>query len=142
MSLSVKPNPLQRAINQLHYLASKVKDSPSRERIMKASAVIVQLFYETYRALALRTGKVIVPFMPDRFALKAAEPMAIFLLTTDRFTREETVRKLVDAMIYYFTHPRELGLTEENFLNFGEFAKRAQAIAAKIGGIIVEKEGG
>lgn len=130
-----KQNPLERATSQIHYLASKVKESPSREKIMKASAVIVQLFYETYRAIARRTGHHFVPFFPDVSSLKAAEPLAIFLLTTDKETREQTLYKLVEAMIYYFTHPRELNLTEENFLKFSEFAKRAQKIASKIGSI-------
>lgn len=132
-----RPNPLERAIKQLNYLSANVKNSPSKEKIQKASAILLQLFYDTYRAIALRHGKVVVPYMPDYFSFKAAFPIAHYLLTIDKDTREKAIKKLVDAFIYYFTHIHELKVNPDRFLYFSEFIKRAQEIATKIGGLVI-----
>lgn len=132
-----KPNPLERAIKQLNYLSASIKESPSKEKIQKASAIIIQLFYDTYRAIALRSGRVVIPYMPDYLSFKSAFPIAYHLLTVDKETREKTIKKLVDAFIYYFTHLNELKINSERFLCFSEFMRKAQEIATKIGGIVI-----
>lgn len=131
---------IARDVENLHYLASRVKNIPTNTALMKASAIILQLFHKVYKHVALKYGNAFVPPAYDSADLKAAYPYAYNILTTkDKDERIAYIKKLLEAFAYYFENFSELGVKDERFFHFAEFARVAAKIYAILDPIRVEE---
>ena len=136
---------LEDAIKWFNKVASKVKEVPNANRRRQLAAILLSLFYRTYCDLLTEKykSKYIMPYTPTHADFRAAEEIALDLLTTqDKKVRAERIAKLREAMFYYFENFHQWkDIKPENVLSFRTFQQKLPEIYMALPPIELGDEG-
>lgn len=123
---------VDKAIAWFNSVASKVKEVPNFNRRKQLAAILLSLFLKAYMDLMKKKLKSLYyqPYIPSAADYKAAEEVAIFLVTAikDPDERAAWISRLYRQMEYYFQNYEELGVSADKVLSFAVFHKKLDEI--------------
>jgi hypothetical protein len=127
---------VDKAIVWFNSIASKVKEVPNFNRRKQLAAILLSLFLKAYMDLMRRKLKSLYyqPYIPSAADFKAAEEIAIFLVTAikDPDERAAWISRLYRQMEYYFRNYEELGVSADMVLSFAVFHKKLNEIDRRL----------
>jgi hypothetical protein len=127
---------VDRAVEWFNSVASKVKEVPNFNRRKQLAAIILSLFLRAYMDLLKKKWKSThyQPYIPTAEDYKAAEEVAIFLVTAikDPDERAAWISRLYRQMEYYFQNYEELGVSADKVLSFAVFHKKLGEIDSRL----------